>query len=142
MGSQGGGKTTFLSGLYSYIESEFAGRSDLCPLYINLSEFIHEQSVEQSIRSLLRQIESEISEDEQTSFVLMVDGLNERDKNYSVFLTRRILEDFQLEKIAAIIWSISDNFDKQINELIKEINPNRLSFKLTEKKYTYKNPLK
>jgi len=126
-GHQGAGKTTFLSGLYAFLESKFSPRyQQLIPLYINLNDFVRENDVKEAIRLELMRNDRIIQEDADSRFILMVDGLSVRDNFYSKFLTRRILEDF-IGKFDAIIWSITDGFEKEIDNLIKEIqNPNNI----------------
>jgi 5'-deoxynucleotidase YfbR-like HD superfamily hydrolase len=120
-GSQGAGKTTFLSVLYSYLESQYSPRyRQLTPLYINLTDFIGiDENERQSIKKSVDNFEGFISQNNDCQFFLMVDGLTARANYLSTYLTSQIL-DIDFNNIDAIIWTVSDEFDKEIQKLIKD----------------------
>jgi hypothetical protein len=127
-GSQGAGKTTFLSGLYSYLESNFSPKK-LTPLYINLTFHVSKYSldryykvnVKESIREAIKRIQNTVSQNNSTSFILMIDGLTARarDRELSNDLMNEILDLLIAfsHRIKGLIFSISDEV-----EVEKEIN--------------------
>jgi 5'-deoxynucleotidase YfbR-like HD superfamily hydrolase len=138
-GGQGTGKTTFLSGLYSLLESNYSPRknpNNLTPLYVNLTDHVGKDyidDVQRSIKSDLKEIEKLISLDyknDQAQFILMIDGLTAREIHFSRFLATRILqEDILLDKLDAIIWSVSDEVvEREINSLLERKENQKLQF--------------
>ncbi|OLP19387.1 hypothetical protein BST81_06485 [Leptolyngbya sp. 'hensonii'] len=124
-GGQGSGKTTFLSGLYSFLVSEYSPRfNQLQPLYINLTDYVGTDKPREYIKADVNNMASFISKSSSQNFLLMIDGLTSRSKDFSEFLLDKILEDIinDSEKVDAVIWSISDEFERTVESHLNEKN--------------------
>jgi 5'-deoxynucleotidase YfbR-like HD superfamily hydrolase len=118
-GSQGAGKTTFLSGLYALLNSNYSPRAQqLMPLYINLNDYINRNN--RAINRDIRCIGTITEESSENHVILMVDGLTARANNLSEDLTTRILQNINFGHVDAIIWSVSDEFERKIKEILSK----------------------
>ncbi len=70
------------------------------------------------IKQSVDTLERIISQEHNCQFFLMVDGLTARAYDLSTYLSSKIL-DIDFDNIDAVIWSVSDEFDKEIQKLLK-----------------------
>lgn len=117
-GSQGAGKTTFLSALYAFLS-----HNNMPVRYIDASSVVENKSSGSGAK-IIDLIASLQQHETQTGrYVLMVDNLGGRDLE-SKKLVEQINENLNKSKIAMVVWAMTDDFE----HLIDQIPPFELSY--------------
>lgn len=123
-GGQGTGKTAFLSVLYAALNSTAINRSQRrYPLFIDADDYTNVNDRRQSILQVIESLNNTIKvNQEYCRFVLMVDGLTGREKELSKTICQQLLFQLDLNVFDAIIWSIVDDFEEDLNQILKKNN--------------------
>jgi 5'-deoxynucleotidase YfbR-like HD superfamily hydrolase len=117
-GAPGAGKTTLLSALYNFVNSPVLDpRERRVPVYLDAERF----RACENPKSAIYEAVAEVSRSTRVgNFVVMVDGLSARDSQLSVMLCAEILSRVSLQSVDAVLWSMSDGFESQFEDLTRD----------------------